>query len=195
MTDLEEIKYWCDFIDGDLNSLSILFMQYSRGLISYGMKICRDEELVKDSIQEVFILLIQKRQKLNRDLKIRGLVFRLLRNKMIDEIKLINRRKNHDPLEFNGGIVFESDSEHHYIGVEEEMNRDNLLSWALDQLSSHQKEVMFLKYSNALSYEEISEVMGISIASARTLIYRTLKQMKSLLSISERSEISASSKC
>jgi len=189
MTDSEEIKYWHDFIDGDLNSLSVLFMQYSRSLISYGMKICRDEELVKDSIQEVFILLIQKRQKLNQDLKIRGLIFRLLRNKMIDEIKLSNRRKNQDPLKFNDGIIFESDSEHNYIGAEEEMNRDNLLSRALDQLSTHQKEVMFLKYSNSLSYEEISEVMGISIASARTLIYRTLKQMKSLLAISQRSEI------
>ena len=93
MNDSEEINYWDAFIDGDFDALSVLFLQYAKGLISYGKKIFPDEELVKDSIQEVFIQLILKRHKLKRNDRIKGLVYRMLRNKMIDEIKLINRSK------------------------------------------------------------------------------------------------------
>ena len=181
MNDSEEINYWDAFIDGEFDALSVLFLQYAKELISYGMKIFPDEELVKDSIQEVFIQLIQKRHKLKRNDRIKGLVYRMLRNKMIDEIKLINRSKKIDSLIFNTNSSFEMDAEHHHISLEEEIEKSNMLTIALAQLSTHQKEAMFLKYSNDFSYEQISEVMGISITSARTLIYRTLKQLKLLI--------------
>jgi RNA polymerase sigma factor (sigma-70 family) len=181
MGDSEELKYWHDFIGGDFDALSVLFRHYAKSLVSYGMKISPDKELVKDSIQEVFIQLIQKRLKLKRNDEIRGLVFRLLRNKMIDEIKLINRNKRTGNLIFNCNNNFETDAEHRHIGSEDELRRDRLLTSALDELSAHQKEAMFLKYSSGFSYEQISEVMDISIASVRTLIYRTLKQLRAIM--------------
>ncbi len=182
MSDSEELKYWYNFIDGDLNALSILFLHHAKGLVSYGMKIYRDRELVKDSIQEVFIQLIQTRHKLRRDEKIKGLIYKLLRNKLIDEIKLINRSKKIDHLIFSSNHNYEIDSEHQHISLEEEILRDQMINSALNLLTTHQKEAMFLKYSDGLSYEMISIVMGISIASARTLIYRSLKQLKLQLS-------------
>jgi len=183
MCDSEEDKYWQDFIEGDLNALSVLFLHYAKGLVSYGMKICPDEELVKDSIQEVFILLILKKSTLKHNDNIKGFVYRLLRNKMMDEIKRKSRSKKIDNLIFDAGCCSEMDVEHHLIGLEEESRRNDLLTSALNQLSAHQKEVMFLKYSNGLNYEQISQVMGISIASSRTLLYRTLKQMKASMKI------------
>ena len=188
MTDSEEVRCWYNFIDGDIDALSSLFLHYAKGLVSYGMKIYRDEELVKDSIQEVFIILIQKRHKLKRNEKIKGLVYRLLRNKIIDGIKLINRNRRIDNLIFNTNSSSENDAEHQRIDLEEETKRDRMINSALNQLSAHQKEAMFLKYSDGLSYELISQVMGISIASARTLIYRTLKQLKSQLTENKLSE-------
>jgi len=181
MTDAEEVKYWYDFIDGNLDALSVLFLHYAKGLVAYGMKICPDEELVKDSIQEVFIQLIQKRHKLKRNEMIKGLVYRLLRNKIIDEIKLINRGRKVDNLIFNSNSRIEMDAEHSLIGLEEEILKNSRFTSALEKLSAHQKEAMFLKYSDGFSYDQISKVMGISIASARTLIYRTLKQIKTIV--------------
>ena len=179
MDDSDEIKYWNKFIDGDIDALSIIFLQYAKGLISYGVKIYRDEELVKDSIQEVFIQLIQKRHKLKRNENIKGLVYRLLRNAIIDEIKLIERRRKIEDQIFSKYNNPDTDAECQFIGGEEETQTYSLINTALNRLSQHQKEAMFLKYSNGLSYEQISLVMGISIASTRTLIYRTLKQIKS----------------
>lgn len=180
MTESEEVKYWQRFIEGDLDALSVLFLLYAKGLISYGMKIYRDEELVKDSIQEVFIQLIQKRHKLNRNNN-KGLVYRLLRNKLIDEIKMIKKSMKIDNYIFTSNKNFEINAESQCIIVEEDNHRNRTLASALDELSARQREAMFLKYADGLYYEQISEVLGISIASARTLIYRALKQIKSIM--------------
>ena len=182
MLDLEEINYWYKFIDGDLNALSVLFLHFAKGLFSYGMKVYRDEELVKDSIQEVFIQLIQRRHLLKRDEKIKGLIYTMLRNKLIDEVKLINRSRRIDQLIFNPAPGFEADAEFLFILFEEQNHKNHLISEALKQLSIHQREAMFLKFSDELSYDQISRVMGISIASTRTLIYRSLRQLRTVLS-------------
>ncbi len=181
MTDSEEKTYWHDFIDGDLDALSLLFLHNARRLFSYGMKICRDKELVKDSIQEVFIRLIQKRCRLNSESNVKGLVYRLLRNELIDGIKRNNSSRKFDNLFFSPNSYFETDAEHQFIGIEEEMIRNNQLTLALEQLSAHQKEAMYLKYAEGLTYEQIAEVLGISVPSTRTLIYRTLGQMKNFI--------------
>jgi len=181
MTHSEELRYWFDFIDGDTNALSHLFEHYVDGLVAYGFKIYPDEELVNDAIQEVFIQLILQRQKLKRRDEISGLVFRMLRNKIIDEIKLINRTKKINNLIGNTTTNFVNDAEYQYINAEENLKRNTNLSIALDQLSPHQRESMFLKYAQCHSYDQISETMGISVASARTLIYRSLKQLRVLV--------------
>lgn len=177
----EDEKYWQDFIDGDFNALSVLFSHNCKGLMAYGMKIYPDQELVKDAVQEVFVQLIAMRQKLKQNGNYNGLIYRLLRNKMIDEIKLINRSKRIDHLIFSSTDNSEPDAEHQYIDIEDEHKRNNLLTSALNQLSSHQKEAMHLKFASELSYEQIAVVMGINIASSRTLIYRTLKQIRTLV--------------
>jgi RNA polymerase sigma factor (sigma-70 family) len=183
MRDSEEDKYWCNYIDGDLNALSALFSYHANGLITYGLKIYHDQELVKDCVQEVFIQLILNRLKLNRNDNIRGLVYKMLRNKIIDEVKKITRSKRFDNLISDSTGFFEMDAEYHHIGNEEENQRDKLLSSALSKLSFHQREALFLKYSNDFSYDQISMIMGISTSSCRTLIYRTLKQIKALTSL------------
>jgi RNA polymerase sigma factor (sigma-70 family) len=119
MPELEENKYWRLFIGGDIDALSVLFRSYAPGLMAYGLKIYPDEELVKDSIQEIFIQLIQKRKTINLDNNVKGFVFRLLRNQLIDEIKFINNRKRDERMEEYLADSFEFDSEHVFIGMEE----------------------------------------------------------------------------
>ena len=53
------------------------------------------------------------------------------------------------------------------------------LSVVLEKLTKKQKTGIFLRFNQEKSYEEISEIMGISIPTARTLIYRALKVLRS----------------
>ena len=45
-------------------------------------------------------------------------------------------------------------------------------------LSNRQREGLSLKFEHNHTYPEIAEIMGISIESARTMIYRALKDLR-----------------
>ena len=56
------------------------------------------------------------------------------------------------------------------------------LSKALGSLSSRQREAIHLKFNSEMTYEEISEILDISVESARTLIYRSIKELRKNIS-------------
>jgi len=48
----------------------------------------------------------------------------------------------------------------------------------MNSLTAHQREGLNLKFVHNLTYAEIAEILGISIESARTSIYRALKTLR-----------------
>ena len=51
----------------------------------------------------------------------------------------------------------------------------------LENLPSRQKEAVYLRFVEGFDYEEISEVLNVSIESARKQIYRAVKSMRDQL--------------
>ncbi len=178
MTNPETNDLWLRFKNGDENALSELYNCYVHKLFSYGLKISGDEFLVKDCIQDVFIRLIDQRKDFIMQEDTSLYLFKSLRNKIFEELRSKNRR-----VDIAGSIV--SDELNHEISPEqvtvsneEEQYQTRTLDRAMSKLSDYQKEAIFLKYSQGLGYEKIAELLGIDIASARTLIYRSLKKLK-----------------
>lgn len=48
----------------------------------------------------------------------------------------------------------------------------------LNMLNSRQKEAIYLRFQLDLSYEEISELLGINYQSARNLIHRSITKIR-----------------
>jgi len=51
------------------------------------------------------------------------------------------------------------------------------------QLPARQREVIFLKYYNNLSYEEIAGIMGIEQDSVYKLTYKALEKLQKLFAV------------
>ena len=64
------------------------------------------------------------------------------------------------------------------IAAETEAENHSALSEALKTLSNRQREGLSLKFEHDRSYHEIAEIMNISVESARTIIYRALKELR-----------------
>ena len=63
--------------------------------------------------------------------------------------------------------------------------RESKVKQALGGLTRNQQEVIRLKFQNALSYREISEVTGLSISNVGYLIHMGLRQMRQQLGVSQ----------
>jgi RNA polymerase sigma factor (sigma-70 family) len=174
----ETNELWLRFKSGDYDALSKLYNLHVHDLFSYGLKIHGDEFLVKDCIQEVFIRLIVKRRTLELTSGISVYLFKSLRNKLLEELRTRNRRTDITNSIISGDTNHEISVEQTIIHSEEEQSRARNMDAALNTLSDYQKEAIFLKYSQGLEYEKIAELLDIDSASARTLIYRSLKKVK-----------------
>ena len=180
-------ELWHRFKSGDDDALSKLYNLYVHKLFSYGLKIHGDEDLVKDCIQEVFIQLIDKRKTLIITDSTAAYLFKSLHNRLLDESRSKIRRTDIARSISFGDDRNEISAEQSIVSSEEEQLRAKIIEKALNALSVYQKEAIFLKYSQGFDYNKIAEILEIDIASARTLIYRSLKLVRE--SIKGKSQI------
>jgi len=180
-------ELWHRFKSGDDDALSKLYNLYVHKLFSYGLKIHGDEDLVKDCIQEVFIQLIDKRKTLIITDSTAAYLFKSLHNRLLEESRSKIRRTDIARSISFGDDRNEISAEQSIVSSEEEQVRAKIIEKALNALSVYQKEAIFLKYSQGFDYNKIAEILEIDIASARTLIYRSLKLVRE--SIKGKSQI------
>jgi len=168
---------WKSFINGNDDSFYKLYDQYADVLFRYGKHLCRDKELIKDCIHDLFLDLYKYRSKLSNTDNIRFYLIRSLRRKIHQaQIKTI-------PLIYDDNIQSSKDYqelayEDTVIERETEEENNRFLNNAMKSLTAHQREGLNLKFIHNLTYAEIAEILGISIESARTSIYRALKTLR-----------------
>lgn len=172
---------WQSFLDGDDKSFSAIYHSFSNQMLSYGYKFCTDREFVHDSIQEIFIDLFEKRNKLGVNIQnLKPYLFIALRNSLIKKITKIRKYEMLEITDNQDNIPFyiEYSFQEQLIEKEISIEVNDKLHAAINSLPARQKEIIYLKFEEELSYEQISEIMTISIESARKLLYRALLSLR-----------------
>ncbi|NBC65620.1 MAG: sigma-70 family RNA polymerase sigma factor [Bacteroidetes bacterium] len=173
---------WDQFVDGDHGSFKKLFHGYYDGLYVYGLKLCNEPNLVKDSIQNLFINIWERRDDLDHvESPNVYLYVSLRRNILRKRKKQVRSREIAEEAKDDFDIHF---------GVEELIIKNELkqelkvkLHSALEQLSNKQKEVLYLHYYNGMSYGEIEEILSINRQSIRNHMYRAMETLRTVLDI------------
>ena len=71
------------------------------------------------------------------------------------------------------------------LTIDKEMDdeRKQKFQLALQNISSRQREVIYLRYFEDKDYDEICEIMGISYQGARNMLFKALKSLKEHLAL------------
>lgn len=176
---------WHSFLNGDDKVFSVIYQQHIDRLLSYGNKLCPHKEWIHDSVQEVYLDLFLKRKKLGgkKIENLKAYLFVAFRNKLYK--KMIKERK-FQTLRLNGELehdLFQTEYNIQNQIIDFELSREtkDALVKAVSALPSKQKEIIYLKFEEGLEYSEISEILKISIESARKLVYRALISLRKTL--------------
>lgn len=172
----EDILLWESFRKGDRDAFAHLFRAYYQPLFRYGSKFTTDEKLLEDCIQELFIELWQSNNR-TEVLSVKSYLLKSLKYKIL---KTYRKKTGRLSLE-DGGDHFVWSHENFLIAEQEDEEKKRYLLRALEKLSNRQKEIIYLKFYQNLSYEEVSEIMNINYQVARNLLYQAIKSLKSLL--------------
>ena len=170
---------WEKFVGGDEQALSSIYFEFFDILLNFGMKYSSDRFLVEDCIQNLFVDLLKNRKNQRPVTNIRFYLLKALRNQMASELRRTKKMlqvKVSETDETNFRISYSV--ENSLIENEKDEMQSRFLKLVMEGLTLRQKEALYLKFNCGFNYSQISEVMQISVESARTMVYRTLKSIK-----------------
>lgn len=177
ITTNESKKLWEDFQSGDMYALANLMQCYYADLVNWGLRLHNEREFVKDCIQDMFEKLWMMRKTINSVENVRPYLMTILKTRILRE--LTNKHVTHQSdlnEEYTFSVEFASDLR--LIDEENEVFVIRKLEMVLNHLSSRQKELIYLKFYQNLSFEEIGEIMNLSRQSVYNLHQKSLYNLR-----------------
>jgi RNA polymerase sigma factor (sigma-70 family) len=174
---------WENFLCGDDKAYTYIYREYSQALYAYGMHFTSDKGLVEDCIQDVFIKIFQNRRHLQSTDNIKLYLFIALKNKLFNIFRKDIKYSQIDSLE--PVFAAEYTIEDEIIENEREQFLNEKMIRMLEVLSPRQKEIIYYRFVEGLSYEEICQIMDMNYQSTQNLIQRSLKKLRTTFSQAE----------
>jgi RNA polymerase sigma factor (sigma-70 family) len=178
-TGISDGKIWDDFKNGDESAFIHIYSSHFRDLISFGYQFTSDKTLVEDCVQDLFVDLRRKCNKLSPiKSSIKLYLFQALKRRILDCRKKLEKFPFIDS---NDDTSFEITMPHETHIINEQVYNENVskLNAAINKLTVRQREALYYLYFNSMSYEEIKILMGLdNVKSARNLIYKAISSLK-----------------
>ncbi|MEZ5197063.1 MAG: sigma-70 family RNA polymerase sigma factor [Bacteroidales bacterium] len=126
----------------------------------------------EDMVQEVMIRLWARKDKLHEYNSIEAFAMTITKNLCLDKLKS-KRNKTDELSERNGQVSYSTP----YHGMEISDSYKNVLK-IIDSLPEQQRMIIHLRDIEGYEYEEISEVMDLSVNTIRVNLSRARKKVK-----------------
>lgn len=161
---------------GDAQAFHVLYERHKRPLAAKLLKLLKSDDLVEDTLQDVFLKLWEYRSQIDAQRTFAPLLYQMARNKVTDIYRKAYRDINlREQLSYDDTVQEPVD---HRIIDREEMA---VLQKALERLPARQREVFTLHKIEGKSYKEISEMLSISHAAINQHIYRATQSLNQTL--------------
>ncbi|WP_421871534.1 RNA polymerase sigma factor [Marinoscillum sp.] len=172
---------WDRFKSGSQNALTYIYRTHSEVLFNYGCQFVNDRDLVRDTLQDLFIDLINNREGLGSTNSIKFYLMKSFRNKLLRSIKHTKKRKSAEQDSGNESFLITISAEAKWINGQLDVAKEKLIEESLNQLPPLQREALVLYFFEGLQYDQIAEMLGIKVKSSRALIYRSTESLAKIL--------------
>jgi len=164
MTD-EELAL--SYIDGNNKAFDLLLSRTKTKLFTYILFVVRDRDFADDIFQETFVKVITKLQqrKYTNSGKFSAWLMRIAHNVIMDMYREQKSERIVEPTEGNdlsnicSNDLLETNVENHFVN--EQVLKD--VRKMMNMLPPSQREVVFMRFYQEMSFKEIAEATGVSI--------------------------------
>ncbi len=177
----EDRNFWERMREGDEQALAALFRRHYAMLYDYGLKLAYEDELVKDSIQEVFAYIWEKRQNLATVDSVRAYLLVSLRRQVLKSLERQQQRQaSYQQFDREQPQMCFSPEDFWVMAETAEAERRTLQK-ALQEIPLRVREALYLKTFEGLSYREIACIMNISPQVARNYVSEAFHRLRQSL--------------
>ncbi|MBT31307.1 MAG: hypothetical protein CMO01_16760 [Thalassobius sp.] len=179
---ITDADIWAEIKIGNKKAFDYIYSTYASVLLDYGRHFSHDVDLLEDVLQETYLEIWFKKEKLSLHSSIKFYLFTSFRRKLFKKISTDKKTITLDIDEQFSFYGFSDSVESKYIETELLKQKKQLIETALQKLAPRQKESVYLKYYQNLSFQEVAQVMSITTKSAYKIIAKSLEKLEKILS-------------
>jgi RNA polymerase sigma-70 factor (ECF subfamily) len=158
------------YIDGNNRAFDLLLNRNQSKLFSYILFVVRDQDTANDIFQETFVKVITKlhQRKYTTSGKFGAWIMRIAHNVIMDWYReqkaerIVEPTEDNDLSNLGGKDLLDSGIENQF--VREQVMND--VKKMMNMLPATQREVVFMRFYQQLSFKEIAEMTNVSINTA-----------------------------
>ena len=167
-------------IDDNTTILKTMFTEFHPVLAAYCFRFVKDEEAVRDMVQDIFLKVLEKSNKIDFSRPLHSYFLKLAHRYCIDyleRLKVEKRYLQHAALQL-------SEIDLQYDHLFEQLTADALqerIDRVVEQLAPQCRDIFCKSRYEGMSHQEIARNLNISVRTVETQIYRALKTLKKAL--------------
>lgn len=155
------------YIDGNNGAFDLLLLRNQSKLFSYILFVVHDHDKAEDIFQETFVKVITKlhQGKYTTSGKFSAWIMRIAHNVIMDKYRdtrtqnIVEPTVGNDLSNIKSGDLLDSNIEEHFVN--EQVLKD--VRKMMNLLPPTQREVVFMRFYQEMSFKEIAETTGVSI--------------------------------
>lgn len=171
--------------EGSVEAYSTIYRLYYPRLYRYGLQFYHHPAFVEDVLQDFFTYLADNCRKVRKVSNLEVYLFQSVKRNIFARLSRQQQSKRSqdryqlrmEPLEDQE--VTPPDEQ--LIAEETAARRSDYLREAMAELPDHQREILYLRYYEEMSYKDICQILDINHQVARNYASRAIKQLKKAL--------------
>lgn len=185
MTREEESRIVQKVLRGDVNAFEKLVLEYEKSVYNIALRMTGNSEDASDMTQEAFIKAYNSLQSFRGDSKFSVWLYRIATNVCLDFLRSRSRKPTVSlSVEDNEGEEVQLDvadeSQSPELLLDRQMTRESVRR-GLETLSPEYRQILLLREIQGLSYDEISQALGLEVGTVKSRIFRARKKLCAFL--------------
>jgi len=173
-----EVDLWSEFLKGNEDAFKQIYQLYATPLMRYGFKFTHEQDIIAETVQDLFVKLWKNRKTIRETPSVKNYLYKSYRRVLVEKLhfsaKVIAFPITDEIIQFN----FELGQDQILMRKERQAQLQSALEKALAQMSSRQREMIYLKFYEDMSHEEIADLLGITVKGSYKLLYRALDSLR-----------------
>ncbi|MEN6618519.1 MAG: RNA polymerase sigma-70 factor [Rikenellaceae bacterium] len=161
-----------------MNEIEKVYFELYPRLCVFAYKILKDSDLAKNAVQEVFLTVFEKKDKLQINISLQSYLVKAVYNRcLLDKRKKSIHQKHSDSINYeklNDCVLNEEFDD-------EDLAKLELLDRAIKSLPEQCRKVFLLNKKEGLSYAKIAVQVGISVKTVDNHISKAMKRIKEFI--------------
>ncbi len=173
MLEEEDKKIVEEVLKGKVNAFGTLVDRYQQSIYRMTLRMIGDSEEAQELTQNVFVKVYSKLDSFDPKYKFFSWLYRIALNESLNYVKSRKKLTDFDENSFEDHETPEE--------IYQDKEKKRILHRSLLELSEKYRIVIVMKYYDNMSYEEISEVTGLSVKKVRSRLFTARKNLKELI--------------